>query len=78
MKTMYLDNSLEQFVLENIREMGEWLEGVWSRERRSAVTDQYLQGMNFGFHDFPSEIPSSITKSQMGCVFSPQRENMKP
>ena len=77
MKTIYLDNSLEQFVLENIREMGEWLEGMWSRERRSAMTDKYLQGMNFGFHDLPSEILSSITKSQMGCVFSPRRETMK-
>ena len=27
-ETMYLDNSLEQFALENIREMGERLDGV--------------------------------------------------
>ena len=77
METMCLDNSFEKFVLECIREMEEWLEGMWSQGSRCAMTDHwYLQGMNFGFHDFTSEILSSVTKAQMGCVFCPLRGSM--
>lgn len=40
------------------------------------MTDHwYLQGMNFGFHDFTSEILSSVSKAQMRCLLSPKREH---